>query len=327
MKSPFANCDATFKCTKSKLMFRKESFDYIHLYYECDETKEGFTTDEIDDVNVMQIYNQYRVKYGIPFPDEIRAVRQKYGLSAAKMSQILGFGDNQYRLYENGEMPSEANGKILMTIMNRTVFKSIVENSKHQFDKDEYAKIIGKINALADEDDEKKVVKKIVFNSERGLYNGFAERSLNKLKNVLLFFIDKCGGVFKTKINKLLFYTDFYAYKNYGFAITGLSYKAIKFGPVPNNWNRVYSMFDEIEEIPVDFGGDVEGSKLVSEMQPDFSVFKDNEIKVLEYVYSQLGEATSAKISEISHQEDAWKENVDTTGLIDFSYAFSLKAI
>ena len=73
------------------------------------------------------------------------------------------------------------------------------QNSKHQFDKDEYAKIIGKINALADEDEEKKVIKKIVFNSERGLYNGFAERSLNKLKNVLLFFINKCGGVFKTK--------------------------------------------------------------------------------------------------------------------------------
>ena len=132
---------------------------------------------------------------------------------------------------------------------------------------------------------------------------------------------------FQDQDNKLLFYTDFYAYKTYGFAITGLSYKAIKFGPVPNNWNKVYSLFDEIEEIPVDFGGDVEGSKLVSEMQPDFSVFKDNEIKVLEYVYSQLGDATSAKISEISHQEDAWRENVSAAGLIDFSYAFSLKAI
>ena len=62
-------------------------------------------------------------------------------------------------------------------------------------------------------------------------------------------------------------------------------------------------------------------------MQPNFSVFKDNEIKVLEYVYSQLGDATSAQISEISHQEDAWRENVSAAGLIDFSYAFSLKAI
>ena len=45
------------------------------------------------------------------------------------MSQILGFGDNQYRLYENGDMPSEANGKILMSIQNPHIFESFVTNT------------------------------------------------------------------------------------------------------------------------------------------------------------------------------------------------------
>ena len=50
-------------------------------------------------------------KYAIPFPDEIKRVRELYGISALRMSKLLGFGDNQYRKYEEGEMPSVSNGK------------------------------------------------------------------------------------------------------------------------------------------------------------------------------------------------------------------------
>lgn len=108
MRSPFTGGNATLKHEVSELTYRKETFKYVHLYYECDETKERFTTTELDEVNIGQIYNQYRAKYGIPFPDEIASLRKQYGLPAIKMSRILGFGDNQFRLYENSDMHSEA---------------------------------------------------------------------------------------------------------------------------------------------------------------------------------------------------------------------------
>ena len=146
MISPFTGGNATLRQEKSELTFRKEQFQYIHQFYECDETKERFTTTELDDVNIAQVYNQYRAKYGIPFPDEIKRIRQRYGLSASKMSQILGFGDNQYRLYENGDIPSETNGKILMSIQNPQIFENFVVNAKNQFDDAEFVKILNKVN-------------------------------------------------------------------------------------------------------------------------------------------------------------------------------------
>ena len=133
MKSPFTGGNVALQQENSELMFRKEKFQYVHLYYQCEDTKERFTTTEIDELNLSQVYNQYRVKYGIPFPDEIKRIRQMYELSASKMSEILGFGDNQYRLYENGDMPSEANGKILSSIKEPSIFKVFVENAKNQF--------------------------------------------------------------------------------------------------------------------------------------------------------------------------------------------------
>ena len=115
MTSPFTGGVATLHSEPSSLVFRKETFYFIHQFYECQDTHERFTTTEIDEANMAQVYNQYRAKYGIPFPEEIKRIRQHYALSATKMSEILGFGENQYRLYENGDMPSEANGKVLMS--------------------------------------------------------------------------------------------------------------------------------------------------------------------------------------------------------------------
>lgn len=61
---------------------------------------------------------------------EIVAVREKYGLSAAKMAAILGFGPNQWRKYEQEEIPSVSNGRMIRSIMNPKVFLDMVESAR-----------------------------------------------------------------------------------------------------------------------------------------------------------------------------------------------------
>ncbi|MDE5881336.1 MAG: helix-turn-helix domain-containing protein [Muribaculaceae bacterium] len=70
------------------------------------------------------MYNQYRVRHGIPFPDEIAGIREHYGLSAAKMAQILGLGINQCRMYENGEVPSVSNARTIIAAHEKDVFNT-----------------------------------------------------------------------------------------------------------------------------------------------------------------------------------------------------------
>ncbi len=76
MRSPFTGGNATFKYEPAKLTYRNEVFKYVHFYYECDDTHEHFTTTDIDEINIGQIYNQYRAKYGIPFADEITMIHK-----------------------------------------------------------------------------------------------------------------------------------------------------------------------------------------------------------------------------------------------------------
>ena len=282
MQSPFTGGHATLRHELSELTFRKEKFQYVHQFYECDETKERFTTTALDEV-----------------------IRQRYGLPASKMSQILGFGDNQYRLYENGDMPSEANGKILMSIQNPQIFESFVVNARNQFEEEEFIKILHKVKAINTNANDA-FIKDYIFNgSRRDIFNGYATQS----------------------ISKLLFYTDFYSYKMTSKGMSGLAYKAIQRGPVPIRWDRIYSFYDDIQQEIVHFESGAEGTRLTSTLSPDLSEFSDEELEILETIYQRFKADNSTKISDISHNEDAWQKYVDSGQMINFDMAFTLKAI
>src|SRR5690349_17775138 len=98
MKSPITGKEMKRMVREEELVFRKESFSIKHHFYLCEGSGEEFTDKELDSLNTNQVYNQYRHKYNLPFPDEIKFIREQYDLSATKMAEVLGFGVNLYRL-------------------------------------------------------------------------------------------------------------------------------------------------------------------------------------------------------------------------------------
>ena len=127
-------------------------------------------------------------------------------------------------------------------------------------------------------------------------------------------------------MNKLLFYIDFLSYRERGMAISGLSYRAIDFGPVPERWERVSASFDEIR-VEVLAVGDFEGVMLKADARCDESLFSEEELQVLERVCSMLGGCSSRMLSEKSHQEKAWIENHEQHRMIPFEDAFVLRGM
>ena len=273
--------------------------------------------------------NQYRERHGIPYQDEIVALRERYGLSAAKMSLILGFGVNQYRLYEEGEVPSESNGKMIRSAMNPQVFLDLVKSSRSQLTEREYAKIVARVEDVIRQSEgwrDEAFVAERLFMSGRGLANGFAPQSTSRLKNLLLYVLGQMGETFQTKMNKVLFYIDFLSYRERGMAISGLAYNAIEFGPVPQRWDRVYSAFDEVEEQLRLVQGQ-ECMSLKAGAEADMSGFSPEEMAVIDEVCLRLKDMTSRAVSKLSHEEKAWKEHVDKPETIPYSEAFSLVGV
>ena len=329
MKSPFTGKEMKCVYEKRTWNFRGEQYEYEHTAWLCEDSGEQFTTTESDTAGYVQVTNQYRAKYGIPYTDEIIAVRQRYGISAAKMSLILGIGINQYRLYEQGEVPSVSNGRMIRSIMNPKVMLEMVESSKNELSASEYDKITTKVKAAIAESEAYKMEQyetRRIFNEPRGLANGYAQTSLGRLKHIMLYILNRCDDVWCTKMNKLLFYVDFLSYRERGMAMTGLSYRAIDFGPVPDRWDRVYSEFAEVKQ-DLRQAGDFVGSVLTASQDADISMFTDDEIKVLDAVCTNFGNKSSREISHLSHEEKAWIDYHENHERIPFCEAFSIKAI
>jgi DNA-binding transcriptional regulator YiaG len=124
MKSPFTGKEMSIVKEWRTMSFRKDEFKVLFHSYKCKDTGEQFEDDAFAQLNYNQLVNQYRVKYSIPFPEQIILIREKYNLSAAKMSEILGFGTNGYRQYEGGEVPNQSNAKLIQ-----------LANDPHEFEK------------------------------------------------------------------------------------------------------------------------------------------------------------------------------------------------
>ena len=305
--------------------YRGEKYDFIYISFR-DAEGESYTTTESDGIWLNQVTNQYRAKHGIPYTDEIIALRERYGLSASKMSVILGFGANQYRLYEMGEVPSESNGKMIRSAMNPKVFLDLVKSSRHQLTDREYDKIVTRMEEVIAKSSEWHSEQWIVgrlFRSGRGVANGFAPLSTARLKNLLLYILGKMGDTFQTKMNKVLFYIDFLSYRERGMAISGLAYNAIDFGPVPQRWDRVYSAFDEVEQ-KTQLVHDQECVALTATAAADMGGFTTEEKAIIDEVCEKMKGLSAHDISDLSHREPAWKNHLHQAETIPYSEAFSL---
>ena len=127
-------------------------------------------------------------------------------------------------------------------------------------------------------------------------------------------------------MNKILFYVDFAAYRESGMTITGLSYKSLDYGPVPEHWDRIYSQFDEIIQVPR-IVGEREGTELQAKVKTDRAKLTNFEKEILDKVCARFATVSSAEISRISHEEEAWLQCKATQDTIPLEYAFLLKAI
>lgn len=334
MKSPFTNGEAQLKKEERQLIFRKESFTILYHYYVCEDTFEQFTTTEIDTLNLNQVHNKYREKYGIPFTDEIKNIRESYGLSAAKMSDVLGLGANVYRNYEAGEIPSVATGRLIRLSEDPEEFRKLLEMSRNSLEQHEYERVKKKLDHAQGGWGKVEAMWKgwLFGNDYPNIHNGYRVPTLEKVGNMVRFFA-QANKPYTTALNKLMFYADFGHFKKYGQSISGVYYKALPKGPVPENYGGIYnhivnSGFAKVEEM--DFG-DFVGDRFVTDTIVVFNatdgLFTDSEIGMLKNVSKRFKGLTTKKIVDISHEEPAWQDNVGDYERISFEYGFELKNI
>lgn len=327
MKSPLTGGRVKEVSTTEEKIFRKGKYCVHVRYCVCEDTGEQFTTTEQDTLQFNDLYSQYRIRYGIPFPEEIKEIRQKYGLNYSQMSRILGFGANQYAKYEAGEVPSESNGKMIAAIKDKNVLLSLLKHCKDIFLPSEYDRILTSINMSDIKEDEYSPLYQIIFRDDRrSIYNGYGYKNISKLFDMVRYIVNRHGEVFPTKLNKLMFYADFYHYRKSGMSISGLQYRALNFGPVPEHYATIYDNVPALEKRMIE-AHDMVGTLLSCHDISDSNNLSEMEKASIDYVIEALKPLTVAQIIELSHEETGWVASSMAHDYIAYDEAFALKMI
>lgn len=331
INSPFTGGQAILKREYQHATFRKESFEYYAHYYQCVDTGEEFSTTELDALNLLQIHNQYRAQHHIPFPQEIASIRQQYGLSAAKMAEVLDLGINSYRQYEQGEIPSLSNAKLIRLAKDPHNFERFAAEKETKFSSNAYQKLLLQIQALKAYE-LRPVILSYLWNqdTEANPLTGFVKPHFEKVAHFVLFFAKEVKPL-KTRLNKLLFYSDFLHFKRTGFAISGCNYRAIQMGPVPSHFHELFGILDSqgyirIEEELSEHGNI--GERFHAQASFDASLFTEAELSAMQQVAETFTAKRTREIIDLSHEEEAWKQNVGNRQIIDYQkFAFLLKHV
>lgn len=334
MKSPITGKEMELVKEKRKLVFRKETFEVVYHYYICKDSKEQYTSTELDELNMNQVYNQYRDAYNIPFPDEIVRIRKKYNLSASRMSEILGLGINSYRQYEAGEMPSISNARLIQMADDPRKFAEMITLCD-SLDEKAKARSRSITQTLIEEQTRNmfdfNIIDYLLGSHLADIYSGYRNPDFDKFTEMVVFFSEKIEP-FKTKMNKLLFYADFLMFRKSCFSISGVRYKAINMGPVPNNFNSIFEYLvntGKIEILYTQFPKGYIGEQCKTKNGRSFKedIFTEKELDVLYTVADKFKNTTTSDMISISHKEEAWKQNEKNKNEISYQYAFDLSQI
>jgi hypothetical protein len=116
-----------------------------------------------------------------------------------------------------------------------------------------------------------------------------------------------------TKLDKILYYSDFNAYRRLGQSITGADYYRHRDGPIPTIFPVIRDALVEngdarIEERPY-FNGTQK--RVVPLRGPDLSTFSPDEIEIVDEVIGELWLKNAREVSDLSHLEFGWLTTPD----------------
>ena len=112
------------------------------------------------------------------------------------------------------------------------------------------------------------------------------------------------------KLNKILYYADFAAYRLLGQPITGATYQKLHEGPAPRELLRFRAdLIDSgratLAQVPY-FTGMQKRLVIAPESQPDTEIFDPQELGLVNQIIDHFWGKTAREVSDFSHQEPGW---------------------
>lgn len=160
--------------------------------------------------------------------------------------------------------------------------------------------------------------KHAMSDTDATIFNGYRPFSLEKMAAMVLYLANRTADLYKTKLNKLLFYADFVNYHLHGSSISGSRYVHLPYGPVPDAYEETLETLSHYGVIDLVRQNSAELIKSGDGQVGD--PLTDVERSTMDWVLERYGDCSATQLTEISHREMAYK-NTRSGEEIAYEYA------
>ena len=299
--------DILIKENNSECIIKNEKVTYVEKNYYCNVCETEFNDGKMLEENLKNARNQYRKNHFLLTSDEIKEIREKYKLSQADLSLVLGWGEITITRYETKEIQNENYDQVLRQIANNPYrLYDYYKLNMDKFSVSKQAKIAKKIFSVSPSNVEtNKYIEEILLKKHFSISEvkrGNQIIIMDKIVSIIKTIVDKRIKLYKTKFAKLLWYIDCLHYKKYKKSITGLAYLHMNYGACPLGLDLILDskniVIEEIEK-------DDFVQYLIKSAKSDYVLTKE-ELEIIDIVLEKFKDFSTNQIVEYMHKEEAY---------------------
>lgn len=205
-------------------------YQYLGKEARCLKCNSIVYVNEILDYNLKKLYDVFRQKNGIISLENIREIPEKYSIGKKPLSLMLGWGEQTFSRYYDGDIPSKQYSDVLMKIYNEPLYYLMLLEEKKDNLKSQ----------IAYEKSKNAVIKLTTEKSS----------NLSKIEMAVGYFLNKCEDITPLALQKILYYVQGFYFAFYGKFIFSEDCEAWIHGPVYKSVYYKYCnyKFDPIKE-------------------------------------------------------------------------------
>lgn len=319
-------CDMGVRATlceqPTTLRVRGEEIDFTETVALCPQCGMEIGDSRIEDGNLEQAYAIYRARHGIPSPEEIRKLREFYGLSLREFSRFLGFGEQTIYRYERGDLPDPTHSLVLEQAQTSQGARQLLAKNRQRLNE----RSIESIElALSTPAEDLPWVRPLPSRLEgqtadaSSTMNGYRAFDPDRAMALMHILARQCRDLFWTKSQKALFFADMFACACRGRSLTGLRYAHATHGPVVDGREEFRYLLAEdgiVEFCEHGWGEVLEPGKPLAD-----DPFSEAEHALIDGITNFVNSfGTAREISDFSHGLECWR-NTEDGQVIDYADA------
>lgn len=119
----------------------------------CRECGEEFFCEELDNSTLIDAFNAYRRRHKLLLPEEIKAIREKYGLSQRAFAKLLNWGDKTIFRYENGSIQDKVHNSLLLFLRSPARMREYLLDNETGLNERQQKKLLDTLDLLENHND------------------------------------------------------------------------------------------------------------------------------------------------------------------------------